>query len=446
MKKQIKFKILFGITLLISAALFTIECGYTVVQNLQNSDGEQSSNNNDAVSDTSSYYDDTANYDQTLTEYGDWIMISPYGNVWKPFVANTWQPYYYGHWVYSDYGWTWVSYEPFGWIVYHYGYWLDNQYYGWVWIPADDPWSQARVDWNNYGNYICWAPLPPPGISYSSPWESQKPVWHSVQYNNFTQNDLNNYYVDPSVLRNDMGGRSSVSHTPPNINNIRTRVPGNVPTVKMSKENVRKGSGQIIRMRVPSDQQKIIRSHAPEIQRTVIQKHDIPTKQKENQNNPQKQKKQGNIPNDQQRQEKQINVPNPQQNIIGDHATQIQKTVIQKPKTTTKPRKKHKTTKKQKKQTIQKKIPSNQQKIIQNHAPVNQRTVIQHSNQPNNQKVPQKTQQKAPGNQQKNIQNHAPVIQKTVIQHSNKPNNQKEPQKTQQEQNKQKNNNPREKK
>ena len=289
MKKLSVIKILF-VVLFISTLVIIDGCGYTQVQQLQSSNSDQS-NYDSSNTDSNAYYQDNGNYDQTLNEYGNWIMISPYGNVWKPFVDATWQPYDYGHWVYSNYGWTWVSYEPFGWIVYHYGYWIDNQYYGWLWVPSDDPWSPARVDWYNYGNYICWAPLPPPGINYGNPWDYDKPVWRTVQYNNFTQTDLNNYYVDQSFLRNDMGGRASVSHKAPDINNIRTRASGNVPQVKIDRENVKRGSGQILRMKVPAEQQRIIRSHATQIQR-IIQPRNPQNNTRRQKNSPQNERQQ----------------------------------------------------------------------------------------------------------------------------------------------------------
>ncbi len=284
MKKKI-IKLIFVFTIFVSGLLLLDGCGYSQLQQVQGSSYDSTSMN------ANSYYQDNGNYDQTLNNYGDWIMINPYGNVWKPFVAATWQPYYYGHWVYSDYGWTWVSYEPFGWIVYHYGFWVDNPYYGWLWVPSNNQWSPANVEWYDYGNYVCWAPLPPEGITYSAPWESDRHVWRSVQYNDFTRNDVSNYFVSESRLRNDMGGRSMVSHRAPNVKTIETRVPGGVPVVKIQKENVKRGNGKIIRMQVPKDQQKIIERHAPEIQRIVTPRQ-RPSEQQKQQNNPKKKERQ----------------------------------------------------------------------------------------------------------------------------------------------------------
>ena len=82
-----------------------------------------------------------------LNSYGEWVAVNPYGRVWRPYVAAGWQPFSYGHWIYSDVGWVWVSYEPFGWVVYHYGSWFWSEDEGWVWVPGYGGWSPATVDW-----------------------------------------------------------------------------------------------------------------------------------------------------------------------------------------------------------------------------------------------------------------------------------------------------------
>ncbi|MFZ0454984.1 MAG: DUF6600 domain-containing protein [Ignavibacteriaceae bacterium] len=283
MKKKNAIKFLSEFTIIISGILLVAASGCSQVQQVQSP--------NTYSTNPGSYYQNNGNYDQTLNEYGDWIAISPYGNVWKPFVVSTWQPYNYGYWVYSNYGWTWVSYEPFGWIVYHYGFWIDNPDYGWLWVPSNDQWSPARVDWYDYGNYVCWAPQQPHGISYGAPWISQRHVWHVVQNNNFTQKDLTNYYITRSMLRNNIGSRSVISRRPPDITEIRTRAAGTIPIVKIEKQNITRGNGQIVRMRLPVDQQRIVQQHTLEIQRTVIQHRNLqpqPIPQKQSQNNSKK--------------------------------------------------------------------------------------------------------------------------------------------------------------
>ena len=105
----------------------------------------------------------------TLTDYGDWTLIQPYGYVFRPRVAvSQWRPYGDGFWVPTDlYGWVCVSAEPFGWATYHYGKWFYDQFQGWVWLPGVD-WAPAWVDWRATDTYVGWAPAMPRGASSSA--------------------------------------------------------------------------------------------------------------------------------------------------------------------------------------------------------------------------------------------------------------------------------------
>jgi len=100
----------------------------------------------------------------TLSDYGQWVLIEPYGYAFRPELSFAdWRPYSYGYWAPSDsYGWVWVSSEPYGWATYHYGRWLHDDFQGWVWIPGDE-WGPSWVAWETTGNYIGWAPLAPGG-------------------------------------------------------------------------------------------------------------------------------------------------------------------------------------------------------------------------------------------------------------------------------------------
>lgn len=94
-----------------------------------------------------------------LQDYGDWVLIQPYGYVFRP--RNNivgWQPYYDGFWAANDlYGWVWVSAEPFGWATYHYGRWFYDEYDGWVWVPGTE-WGPGWVTWEMSDDYVGWAP------------------------------------------------------------------------------------------------------------------------------------------------------------------------------------------------------------------------------------------------------------------------------------------------
>ncbi|HEV7507617.1 MAG TPA: DUF6600 domain-containing protein [Thermoanaerobaculia bacterium] len=100
------------------------------------------------------FYDD-------LATYGNWVERPSYGWAWRPHtVASSWRPYQAGHWVSTDEGWTWISDEPYGWATYHYGRWYNDPDYGWEWIPGNQ-WAPAWVAWQEGGDYVGWAPLPP---------------------------------------------------------------------------------------------------------------------------------------------------------------------------------------------------------------------------------------------------------------------------------------------
>ena len=99
-----------------------------------------------------------------LQDYGDWVLIEPFGFVFRPRVDfATFRPYEDGFWAPSDpWGWVWISAEPFGWATYHYGTWTWDRFQGWVWLPGLD-WAPAWVDWQIADAYAGWSPIYPRG-------------------------------------------------------------------------------------------------------------------------------------------------------------------------------------------------------------------------------------------------------------------------------------------
>lgn len=93
---------------------------------------------------------------------GDWVLIEPYGWVFRPQVNfDAWRPYQQGWWEPSEYyGWIWNSTDTFGWVTDHYGSWFYDPYQGWVWQPGP-VWGPAWVAWVAVGDYVGWAPLAP---------------------------------------------------------------------------------------------------------------------------------------------------------------------------------------------------------------------------------------------------------------------------------------------
>ncbi len=95
--------------------------------------------------------------------YGTWVVVHPYGRVWRPRVIIGWRPYLCGYWFWDiSFGWLWVSFEPWGFLPYHYGHWVWCSGYGWVWSPGRR-WSPGWVVWIQDGPYIGWAPAGPGG-------------------------------------------------------------------------------------------------------------------------------------------------------------------------------------------------------------------------------------------------------------------------------------------
>ena len=130
-------------------------------------------------------------YDE-LTDYGDWVLIEPYGFVFRPRTRfQTWSPYYDGFWSPSDsYGWIWVSGEPYGWATYHYGRWLNDDFQGWVWVPGLE-WAPAWVAWAGNDSYVGWAALGPNGSNTAAS------NFHFVARANLGSTDLRSKIVPP---------------------------------------------------------------------------------------------------------------------------------------------------------------------------------------------------------------------------------------------------------
>ena len=114
-------------------------------------------------------------YYSNLSPHGSWMASAEYGEVWQPDVYDDdWNPYYDGHWVYTDVGWTWVSDYSWGSIPYHYGTWVLDADFGWVWVPGY-VWAPSWVVFRTGPDYIGWAPVAPEfsvgfSIGYSRPY------------------------------------------------------------------------------------------------------------------------------------------------------------------------------------------------------------------------------------------------------------------------------------
>jgi hypothetical protein len=207
-----------------------------------------------------------------LNMYGTWISIYPYGHVWRPSVVAGWRPFSYGHWVYSDVGWTWVSYEPFGWIVYHYGSWYWSEEDQWVWVPGYGGWSPATVDWMQYGDYVCWAPLAARGLVWRRPWEGgNSSVWMVVRSEEFTRDNVGERRIDVADIRK--GGRpEGATHRAPGPRDIERRTHTTVATVNIGRAPIAAGRNQIHKMEVPAAEAKRIEKYKGKVEKEVLKR------------------------------------------------------------------------------------------------------------------------------------------------------------------------------
>jgi len=127
-------------------------------------------------------YGSPISFQNVLGQYGTWVYMQPFGQVWQPYVDSaSWRPYTYGHWIYTSYGPTWQGYEPWAWAAYHYGNWVYSQQNGWVWVPGYD-WHPGRVQWAQGYDSIGWTPAPPQGYDYSRGYLSYNPNYNQYSY------------------------------------------------------------------------------------------------------------------------------------------------------------------------------------------------------------------------------------------------------------------------
>jgi hypothetical protein len=198
---------------------------------------------------------------------GRWFFTANFGWVWRPYEATSWRPYSDGRWVWTSYGWTWVSYEPFGWATYHYGYWNCDSRLGWVWIPGND-WSACRVQFAYYDDYVCWAPLPPPGYSCPRPFTTAGfNIWFTIGASHFCDPYPARYCVRPSY---NTGYAPRVAYKSPDRNYVQryTNTTIRTSTVQFKNKTFVRGTnsfGAVSSPRIKStrDAQPYVRNSRP---------------------------------------------------------------------------------------------------------------------------------------------------------------------------------------
>jgi hypothetical protein len=134
-------------------------------------------------------HDELSNVYRTLTPYGVWTQMDPYGLVWKPdtrVVGARFYPYLSaGHWLHTPYGWSWASDYSWGWLPFHFGRWTLSGDGSWVWVPGNE-WAPAHVAWRTGERFIGWVPLAPEGNG--TPLE--QPAWVFVPVDRFQTREL----------------------------------------------------------------------------------------------------------------------------------------------------------------------------------------------------------------------------------------------------------------
>lgn len=201
-----------------------------------------------------------------LAGYGEWADVAPYGQVWRPYVIDGWQPFSDGYWAWTSAGWTWVSYEPYGWLVYHYGDWDYDPDFGWFWIPGT-VWSPARVRWYTYGGYVGWAPIGPRGALWGSPWEGARfNAWVFVPLHDFDRDDIGRYRTSgPPYGRRPYDHRSDF-HAP-RFGSVRQATNRPIPRFNLQREPVHMGNHEYSRLVLPPRERQRVEEHRPEFRR-----------------------------------------------------------------------------------------------------------------------------------------------------------------------------------
>lgn len=159
----------------------------------------------------------SASYSE-LEGWGSWGVSAQFGDVWYPAVERGWAPFTYGNWVWSNDGWFWSSYEPYGWLVFHYGNWYYDDMSGWFWVPGRS-YSPAPVNWYVYDTYVCWAPQPPRGVSWPSPWQTSASVsiaWTVVDRQDFMMENVGQHRMGRAHPPSG-GGQRGVARRSPDI-------------------------------------------------------------------------------------------------------------------------------------------------------------------------------------------------------------------------------------
>lgn len=210
----------------------------------------------------------TGNF-SVLANYGDWVSVPSYGQVWHPWAVATWQPMVHGQWVWTPQGWMWASYEPFGWVVYHYGYWDFNPSVGWFWVPGTQ-WYPVRVNWMYYGGYAAWAPMGPPGRPLPDLWAPTPGprYWRVVEVKNITVENISNVVIVNPPPR--PAKTVVIYKRPPQIQEVEHVTKTHIAPVNYSTETVTSGKTSLKRVAMPKEVAEHVAPHQATVEHEVL--------------------------------------------------------------------------------------------------------------------------------------------------------------------------------
>jgi hypothetical protein len=161
-----------------------------------------------------------------------------------------------------------MSYESYGWIVYHHGHWFYDPSFGWVWIPGYR-WSPAVVVWIYYGDYVGWAPFPPPGVAIPDPWDDHRWInWNMVVFRDFHREYIGNFVI-PSPLPRPVQ-KNKIIRDAPDVRTIEriTKLPIQRIPVRTNPIVIEKQ--RYDRLLLPREEAAKIKRHAPEVEKKVV--------------------------------------------------------------------------------------------------------------------------------------------------------------------------------
>lgn len=220
---------------------------------------DELSNDGDWIKVDSDEIDSDENLELSETVDIDEDVITEY--VWRPrisYVYVDWNPYTYGHWVFTRFGWVWVSDYEWGWAPYHYGRWWFSARWGWVWSPGHR-WAPSWVTWCHTHHHIGWHPISPRthwrfnnGVVITHPvTPKQKSItnkWTFVKKDDFnkpiTKENVINLKEDANLISGAKIKKSGdeIYNVGPNKKDLEKNTGVQITTKKVSVVNVKNGN------------------------------------------------------------------------------------------------------------------------------------------------------------------------------------------------------------